>query len=147
MDMNNMKYCSDSLAHDYDLFTVKPKKANNVIDMPKTTTSKKSRTIKAAKPNLLTAIAVSFVVLALFGNIFLRAEISKVSTEINEAEAVYSELMSEQTRLNVELEKKVSLGNLEKQAEKLGMQKQEKMQMNYIFAYDDNEVEESADVD
>ena len=144
--MNNMKYCSDSLAHDYDLFTVKPKKVENIIEMPKTT-SKKSKKIKAAKPSLLTAIAVSFVVLALFGNIFLRAEISKVSTEINEAEAVYSELMSEKTRLNVQLEKKVSLGNLEKQAQKLGMQKQEKMQMNYIFAFDDNELEESADVE
>ena len=147
MDMNNMKYCSDSLAHDYDLFTVKPKKTNNVIDMPKSTTSKKKNTLKATKPSVLTAIAVTFVVLALFGNIFLRAEISKVSTEINEAEAVYSELMSEKTRLNVELEKKVSLGNLEKQAQKLGMQKQEKMQMNYIFAYDDSDLEESADID
>ena len=146
--MNNMKYCSDSLAHDYDLFTVKPKKQNNVIDMPKAAApSKKVKKAKAVKPNVLTAAIVSFLVLTLFGNIFLRAEISKVSSEITEAETVYSELMSEKTRLNVALEKKVSFGNLEKQAQSLGMQKQEKMQMNYIFSYEDNDLEESADVD
>ena len=66
MDMNNMKYCSDSLAHDYDLFTVKPKKQNNVIDMPETVApSKKVKKAKAVKPNVLTATIVSFLVLTL----------------------------------------------------------------------------------
>lgn len=138
--MNNIKYCSNSLAHDYDMFMPKqPKTADKIIEMPKERI--KTRPEAKAKPfsRILPVVATVFILGAVFGNLFIRAEISKVGNEISAAEAVGEQLESEHTRLSVELEKKTSVGNLEKQAEKLGMQKQERIQMNYIFASEQGE--------
>ena len=150
--MNNIKYYSDNLAHDFDMFMPKPKKniEDNVIQMPEkkrvNKTSDKTQAKASAKSSVFSIVVVAFIIAAVFGNIFLRAEISKVGNEINSAEIIAQQLKSEQTRLNVELEKKTSVGNLKKQANKLGMQKQEKSQMNYVFFYGDENIEESADV-
>ena len=143
-----MKYCNDNLAHDYDLFMPKAREEEKIIKLePKLTktSAKKPATRRSAKvfPVLITI----FIVGALFGNLFLRAEISRVGNEIGAVETVNERLKSEQTRLGVELEKKTSVGNLEKQAIGLGMQKQEKSQMNYIFTYDNEIVEESANAE
>lgn len=136
--MNNMKYVNDSLAHDYDLFAEKPKSRDNIIDMrdrkPVENKKQSSFLSKAVTLGLLSVIVVS-----IFVNIFIRAQISEVSNQINETEKTVNELKSEETRLNVLLEKKTTFANLEKQAKSIGMQKQEKMQMNYIFLYEDGE--------
>lgn len=153
--MNNMKYCCDSLAHDYDLFMPKVDKAqpdssaaekpSNIISIKRSENVAPRKAQKAAHKKLFAVFATAFIIGAVFCNIYLRAEISKVGNELNNIEIVTEQLKSEQTRLSVELEKKTSVGNLEKQAGRLGMQKQEKTQMNYIFNYEDGNIEESAD--
>jgi len=147
--MNNMKYYRDNLAHDYDMFMPKEKPQNpeKIIPMPKNREKSSNKTSAIAKSKVFTVAIGAFIVLAFFANIFLRAEISKVGSQINAAEVTGNQLKSEQVRLNVELEKKTSIGNLEKQAKELGMQKQEKAQINYIFSYDDGVTEESAQVE
>ncbi len=148
--MNNMKYCNDSLAHDFDMFMPREKKQSNVVEFPKKSKQKHKSKAKASvkvSQRLFSIIVTVFLVGAAFGCLFLHAEISKVSNELNAVEAETVKLKSEQTRLNVILEKKTSVGNLENQAKKLGMQKQEKTQVNYIFNYQDENTEYSADTD
>lgn len=147
--MNNMKYCNDSLAHDFDMFMPREKKQNHVVvELPKKSKQKpKAKSSVKASSKLFSIIVTVFLVGAAFGCLFLHAEISKVSNELNAVEAETVKLKSEQTRLNVILEKKTSVGNLENQAKKLGMQKQEKTQVNYIFNYQDENTEYSADID
>ena len=149
--MNNMKYCNDSLAHDYDMFMPREKKQpSNVVELPrkaeraaKPVAKAKTKPLSRAFPIIVTV----FLLAAAFGSLYLHAEISKVSNELNAVEAQTVKLKSEQTRLNVILEKKTSVGNLENQAKKLGMQKQEKTQVNYIFNYGDENTEYSADIE
>ncbi len=149
--MNNIKYFNDNLAHDYDRFmprTSRDTQDDNVVNFTpkvKRKTKANAKSVSSAKtfPIIMTAI----IIVAVLCNLFLRAEISRVSNELGAAETMTERLLSEQTRLSVELEKKTAVGNLEKQAIGLGMQKQEKTQMNYIFTYDDEIVEESADVE
>lgn len=147
--MNNMKYCNDSLAHDFDMFMPREKKQNHVVvELPKKSKQKtKAKSSAKVSSKLFSIIVTVFLVGAAFGCLFLHAEISKVSNELNAVEAETVKLKSEQTRLNVILEKKTSVGNLENQAKKLGMQKQEKTQVNYIFNYQDENTEYSADMD
>ena len=147
--MNNMKYCNDSLAHDFDMFMPREKKQNHVVvELPKKSKQKtKAKSSVKVSSKLFSIIVTVFLIGAAFGCLFLHAEISKVSNELNAVEAETVKLKSEQTRLNVILEKKTSVGNLENQAKKLGMQKQEKTQVNYIFNYQDENTEYSADID
>lgn len=147
--MNNMKYCNDSLAHDFDMFMPREKKQNHVVvELPKKSKQKpKAKSSAKVSSKLFSIIVTVFLVGAAFGCLFLHAEISKVSNELNAVETETIKLKSEQTRLNVILEKKTSVGNLENQAKKLGMQKQEKTQVNYIFNYQDENTEYSADAD
>ena len=149
--MNNIKYFNDNLAHDYDRFmprTPRDTQQEKVVDFtpkPAKLTKSKAKSVSNAKtfPIIMSVI----IVLGVLCNLFLRAEISRVSNELGTAETITERLISEQTRLSVELEKKTAVGNLEKQAIGLGMQKQEKTQMNYIFTYDDEVLEESADAE
>lgn len=149
--MNNIKYYSDNLAHDFDMFMPKIKaqpkdKQNNVIEMPAKTANQTKKAV-SLKSKIFPIMMSVFIAASIFGNIYIRAEISKVGNELNSAEVIAEQLKSEQTRLSVELEKKTSIGNLEKQAKNLGMQKQEKSQINYIFSYSEQDIEESADVE
>lgn len=149
--MNNIKYFNDNLAHDYDRFmprTPRDTQDQKVVDftpMPTKKTKSKGKSVSNAKtfPIIMSAV----IVLGILCNLFLRAEISRISNELGAAETMTERLISEQTRLSVELEKKTAVGNLEKQAIGLGMQKQEKTQMNYIFTYDDKVQEESANAE
>ena len=149
--MNNIKYFNDNLAHDYDRFmprTNQNTQEDNVVNFtPKPQKKRKVKAKSVSNAKTFPIIMTVIIVVAVLCNLFLRAEISRVSNELGAAEKVSERLISEQTRLSVELEKKTAVGNLEKQAIGLGMQKQEKTQMNYIFTYDDEIVEESADVE
>ncbi len=146
--MNNIKYFNDNLAHDYDRFMPKANRKEQAEKVIKMTPKKQPKASKKSSNAKAFPIVMSIIIVAaIFGNLFLRAEISRVGNELSAAETVTERLKSEQTRLSVELEKKTSVGNLEKQAIGLGMQKQEKSQMNYIFTYEDEFVEESADAE
>ncbi len=147
--MDNLKYYSDSLAHDFGMFMPKEKPQEKpqekIIPMPKNESKSKAKT--SIKGKVFTWVLTAFIVIAFFANIFLRAEISTVGSKLGAAEVVGHQLKSEETRLNVALEKKTSTGNLEKQAKELGMQKPDKTQIHYIFNYEEEPQVETADAE
>jgi len=154
--LNNIKYFNDNLAHDYDRFMPRETRGTqgneNVTEFKikselKAKTKPRSKAKSVSKAKAFPIIMATVIVAGILCNLFLRAELSRVSNEINTAETMNQRLMSEKTRLSVELEKKTAVGNLEKRAIGLGMQKQEKTQMNYIFTYDDDAEEISADAE
>ena len=143
--MNNLKYYNDSLAYDFDMFA--PKKApsgssyDNIVVMPRKANQSQKRRAAATKrlsaPVTLVLCAV-MVLSALCGNIALRLQINEVNSEINDMRAVISELDSEKTSLEVEMQRRTSYGNLELEAIGLGMKKPEKEDVTYIRVNDTN---------
>lgn len=141
--MNNMKYYNDSLAYDFEMFM--PKTAenqntrDNIVVMPKTAERSKRRTRAAARsltsPALLIMTAV-FILAGLCGNIALRIKINEVNSEINGVKSAITELDSEKTSLEVEVQRRISYSNLELEATQLGMRKMEKSNVKYIRVND-----------
>ena len=141
--MNNMKYYNDSLAYDFEMFM--PKTAenqntrDNIVVMPKTAERSKRRTRAAARsltsPALLIMTAV-FILAGLCGNIALRIKINEVNSEINGVKSAITELDSEKTSLEVEIQHRISYSNLELEATQLGMKKMEKSNVKYIRVND-----------
>lgn len=138
-----MKYYNDSLAYDFEMFM--PKTAenqnnrDNIVVMPKTAERSKKRTRAAAKsltsPALLIMTAV-FILAGLCGNIALRIKINEVNSEINGVKSAITELDSEKTSLEVEIQRRISYSNLELEATQLGMRKMEKSNVKYIRVND-----------
>lgn len=140
--MNNIKYYNDCLAYDFEMFmpkTAETQKRDNIVVMPKTAERKKRRTRAAAKslsaPVTLVMAAV-FVLAGLCGNIMLRLKINEVNTQIGEVKAAITELDSEKTSLEVEMQRRISYANLELEATQLGMRKMEKSNVTYIRVND-----------
>ena len=141
--MNNMKYYNDSLAYDFEMFM--PKTAenqntrDNIVVMPKTAERSKRRTRAAARsltsPALLIMTAV-FILAGVCGNIALRIKINEVNSEINGVKSAITELDSEKTSLEVEIQRRISYSNLELEATQLGMRKMEKSNVKYIRVND-----------
>ena len=138
-----MKYYNDSLAYDFEMFM--PKTAenqntrDNIVVMPKTAERSKRRTRAAARsltsPALLIMTAV-FILAGLCGNIALRININEVNSEINGVKSAITELDSEKTSLEVEIQRRISYSNLELEATQLGMRKMEKSNVKYIRVND-----------
>lgn len=141
--MNNMKYYNDSLAYDFEMFMPKTAKnqntRDNIVVMPKTAERSKRRTRAAARsltsPALLIMTAV-FILAGLCGNIALRIKINEVNSEINGVKSAITELDSEKTSLEVEIQRRISYSNLELEATQLGMRKMEKSNVKYIRVND-----------
>ena len=134
--MDNLKYYNDSFAYDYERFAPAEKKAK-IHDYPgeKSNKSTKKRTRTALKGQALMVrnlVISALVVASVCASLFLRAEISSMSGEINSLNKEITELESESVRLSVEMERRVSVTNLEEAAKALGMQKCEKSQVTYI---------------
>lgn len=136
--MDNYKYYTGSLAHDYSLFMPKTQdeqKKADVIKHPNSNrkTAQKAKTNSRSLSSIITSIVMcSFVLLMVCANIYIRAEITSVQSKISDKKAEIAELDSEQTRLNCEIERQISYQNLEQAAEALGMQKKERSQIVYI---------------
>ena len=141
--MNNMKYYNDSLAYDFEMFMPKTaeekKNRDNIVVMPKTAERSKTRKRAAARslasPAALIMTAV-FILAGLCGNIALRLQINEVNSEINDVKAAITELDSEKTALEVEMQRRISYANLELEAMQLGMRKMEKSDVTYIKVND-----------
>ena len=140
--MNNIKYYNATLAYDLEMFmpkTAETQKRDNIVVMPKTAERSKKRTRAAAKslsaPVTLIMAAV-FILAGLCGNIALRLKINEVNSEINDVKAAITELDSEKTGLEVEMQRRISYANLELEATQLGMRKMEKSNVTYIRVND-----------
>ncbi len=133
--MDNLKYYNDSFAYNYDIFAPSQKKKAEIHEYPveNTKTSSKAKQERADRAILVRNLVISaLVVISVCASLFLRAEISSMKTEINAINDEIVELESESTRLSVEMERKISVTNLEAAAVELGMQKCEKSQVTYI---------------
>ena len=136
--MDNYKYYTGSLAHDYSMFMPKereePKKAD-VIKHPnaKRKSAQNTKAVTRSISSTISAVAVcTFVVAMVCANIYIRAEITSVQSQISDVKSEILELESERTRINCEIERQISYKNLEQSAEELGMQKKERSQIVYI---------------
>ncbi len=133
--MDNLKYYNDSFAYDFKRFETAPKKKAEIHDYPANDNgvSAKVQSERAARALLIRNIVIAvLVVITVFASLFLRAEISSMRRDINQIKSEIVELESENTRLSVEMERKMSVANLEAAAIELGMQKCEKSQVTYI---------------
>jgi cell division protein FtsL len=143
--VDNIKYYNDSLAYDFEMFmpktAVRNEPLDNIVVMPRTAAASRKR--KAAATRTLSApvtlILCAVMVLAgLCGNIALRLQINEVNSEINDIKSAIAELDSEQTSLEVEMQRRISYQNLELEAVQLGMKKPEKEDVTYIRVNDKN---------
>lgn len=133
--MDNLKYYNDSFAYNYDIFAPAEKKKAEIHEYPNNETKQKQRSKAKASDRavLIRNFVISaLVVAAVCCSLFLRAEISSMRSQINELNEEITALESESTRLSVEMERKISVVNLEEAAAELGMQKCEKSQVTYI---------------
>ncbi len=145
MVINNSKYYNDSLAYDFELFMPKEKKQSaTVVKMPEKKIKKARAKAKKRVSSVASVIMISaFMVGIVCANIALRVEISEINSDIVEAKARYAAVSGEETRLNVELERMVSYGNLEEAAKELGMKKTDKDQIVYIEVNDSDKAVDS----
>ncbi len=135
-------------AYDFSLF--EDKKKAPVVKIPENEKVKKDNRRKqnvavthtSVRPALgfkktITIISVGILVLMLFffqidGNV----KATETTDQITKTEKQIEHMKSEQVRLQMELDGKVSYENIEKAAEEAGMQKPTATQMRYINIYD-----------
>lgn len=129
----------DSTAYDFDLFA--PKK---VVEIPDSPTAKKRKQSASRKKKgtqtgrkvlsgrLTTVAAVAAVVVLIIAQLHCQLQNSEVVDQIYQTEKQIEVLQSENTRLQVELEGKVSFTNMEAIAKSKGMQKATVAQTKYV---------------
>jgi len=140
------RYYVDSFAYDFDMFMPREKRQDNIIELDrkktaaKKSTSKKPRS-KAKSKRMMTVLFTAVMLALIIGNIYLRVQVTEVTSQINKAQIENDRLISEQVSLEMKLENDVAYKNLEESAKELGMQKAEPYQMNYICSADVDVVE------
>ena len=135
--MNNIKYYNDSLAYDFNMFMPREKKEDNIVRMPKSKT--KSRAAAKSVSSTVSALLISALLLGLLcGNIFFRLKTNELNSKINQTKTQIEELKSEQTSLEVEIERQLSYSNIELEATEMGMRKRDKSQIKYIRVNQNN---------
>ena len=134
--MNNAKYYNSSLAHDFELFTVKEKDKNTP---PLKIAKSKSNIIKMNSPSrkyrkksALFPVLCCITILFILCSIFLKSQINETYNEINNIQKKIESTKAEIIELECKIKSEISYENLEKEATKLGMKKVEKSQVHYI---------------
>lgn len=133
--MDNLKYYNDSFAYDYNIFApAETGKKADIINIPDNNRSAHARSALFTKAfsKMFKAAVTVFVMMAICGGLYLRAEIASLQSNINKIDKEITEYKGECTRLEVEIERRSSVANLEESAKELGMQKCEKNQVVYI---------------
>ena len=140
------KYYVDSFAYDYDMFMPHEKKQNNVVEINRKR-SNNAAPRRNSKPRAFSAgslVEVAFVAVMLgliVGNIYLRVQVTEVTSKINKVQTEYNRALAENVSLEMQLESSVSYKNLEQSAKSLGMQKAEPYQINYINSVGGDKIE------
>ena len=131
--MDNLKYYNDSFAYNYDIFAPRAPKKAEILEYPEKKTKARAKSNVKINTELVTKCVIAVLVLAaVCGSLFLRAEISTLESKLNSVNNEIVALDSELTRVEVEMERKITYGNLEEAAAELGMQKCEKSQVTYV---------------
>ena len=146
-----MAYMNENIAYDLDRFaSAAPKKEQPVEQpMPRPTLvkpQKKTEQELKAERRLINKRLVKFVVVAavcagfLGANINSRVHINELNKEIVALDKELNEKRSENTRLDMAINSKISLENVQDYAENvLGMVKRERYQIVYFDVEDGNE--------
>lgn len=143
MTLNNMKYYNNNLAYDYELFLPKEKREeyaagkkeeSKILPMPAMSgAAGAARRARASlRSRTFAVITTAILVAMLCATIVLRVQVTETNTKINAAQTELDRLKSEETRLQMEIERMTSYKNIEQAAIELGMQKKEKSQVTYI---------------
>ena len=133
------RYYVDSFAYDFDLFVPQTKKTDNVLEINRRSSRKSASSplparrsrLRLSRPSALVMLLVMLLGL-IAGNIYLRIKVTEVTSEISSCDVKLERAISENTSLEMELENRVSLKNLEQSAQALGMQKAERYQVRYL---------------
>ena len=131
------RYYVDSFAYDFDLFAPQTKKADNVLEIDRRS-GRKTASSPARRPRVKMSRPVALVMMLVLllgliaGNIYLRVRVTEVTNEISRCDVKLERAISENTSLDMEMENRVSLKNLEQSAAALGMQKAERYQVRYL---------------
>ena len=131
------RYYVDSFAYDFDLFAPQTKKADNVLEIDRRS-GRKTASSPAHRPRVKMSRPVALVMMLVLllgliaGNIYLRVRVTEVTNEISRCDVKLERAISENTSLDMEMENRVSLKNLEQSAAALGMQKAERYQVRYL---------------
>lgn len=139
-------YYVDSFAYDFDMFAPQPKQKSNVVEIQrkKSTPSdnRSSRSPRRSASRKAPLVMMLILVLGLIaGNIYLRVQVTEVTSQINSYSQKLERAISENTSLEMEMENRVSLKNLEQSAQEMGMQKAERYQIRYIDVLDGDKTE------
>lgn len=123
---------ADNLAYDLSLFEERQKKEEPEVQKDSHEKSKvirKGNTVIALK--VVSAVLVIGFTVALM--LYYNAQIYELNDTVNKLNKTLISAQAEEVRLNVSLDRKVSLANIEEYiTEDLGMVKQEKYQMHYV---------------
>ena len=133
-----------SSAYDFDMFMPKRKeekenkkgkilKISDVPSQKKKREEERRKAASSARMARVSTVAVSMMIVAMVcAMIYLRIEVTDASRELGNLKSQAELLKSEENRLRMELENKMSIANIEEQATALGMQKAEAAQVNYV---------------
>ncbi len=146
----NYSRYNTSSAYDFDLFMPKQKEVKKgkivkISDLPaqqeKNKKSKRHLASAAIWARISTVGTAAFIVAMVCAMIFLRVEVTDANRELNSLKSEAELLKSEENRLRMELENKMSITNIEATATALGMQKADKSQVNYIRLNESDKLE------
>ncbi len=134
----------DNTAYDFEKFAPK-REAAEIVNLPEQKSSpRKHRSTDhaaALKKKLSAALGVAVILMLVFMQIHCQIQNTEVTEKIYQTKEKINVLKSEETRLSVELEGKVSFNNMEKMAGERGMQKATTIQTKYISLCDEDSVE------
>ena len=126
----------DNTAYDFELFTPKKKVVELPVDRPAkkraSVSGKKAAVSTAGRSRLVMVGIVAATLLLIIAQLHCQLQNSEVVDQIYQTEKAIETLQSENTRLQVELDGKVSFSNMESTAKSMGMQKITVAQMEYV---------------
>lgn len=129
-----MASTQSNLAYDLSLFEQKPKKAQPALNVVKEKYHKRDRMLVV---RVVSGVLVVVTVICL--QLYSRAQLTELSDRIGTYNTEYQNLLSEQTRLNAEIEGKVSLRSVEESAKAMGLDKMQAYQVEYVVVEEDEE--------
>lgn len=132
-----MAYRNDSVAYDISIFEKRAQPEIQIIEN-KAKRQQKSVSFLSIKTIMLVFVALLFIAVSIYGKVMMTETVDELGTATNELNI----LKGETTRLEMELESKVSLRNVESFAStNLGMNKIEKYQTEYVKMTEGNVIE------
>lgn len=123
----------DNTAYDFDLFT--PKK-REVVEIPVYKNKKRTKTFAVKQPMVVLSVVATLILI--IAQLHCQLQLSETVDKISQTEKNIEILQSENTRLQTEINGKISFTNMEQSAKEMGMQKITAAQTEYIHLCDED---------